>query len=139
MNPTELVKTIYLGDRACNAIVLEGTERRVSVRVDEISRLRPGSSSWDYYNEMNIVNGAIVFTDVTSIQFAPAGPLPNDLINEITVVARSSDDGSLAYEFRIAIDSAEAHTNATEVNITIAAGGMHLEDPSRPGVRITDY
>ena len=85
MRPTELVKTIYLGDRACKSIAIDGWNRRVAMQVDEISRVRSASGNWECYNDENIMDGLIVFTEVGSISFDPPGPIPNDYINDLEI------------------------------------------------------
>jgi len=57
--------------------------KRIVIQVDEISRVRSASGRWEYYNEENIVDGLMVFTDARSIKFDPVGPIPNDYINEL--------------------------------------------------------
>jgi hypothetical protein len=40
MNPAEFLVTIYLGDRGCKGISIDGWNRQVSIQIDEISRIR---------------------------------------------------------------------------------------------------
>ena len=130
---TEFLKTIYLGDRACKSITIDGWGNRVLIQVDEISRVRSASGQWDYYNDENIVDGSLVFTRIKSIQFDPTGPIPNDLINDLE--AEPLPDGY--YRFTLSISSGDGDTPATtEVVIAIVAKGLHLENPATPGVLI---
>jgi hypothetical protein len=130
---TEFLKTIYLGDRACKSITIDGWGNRVLIQVDEISRVRSASGQWDYYNDENIVDGLLVFTRIKSIQFDPTGPIPNDLINDLE--AEPLPDGY--YRFTLSISSGDGDTPATtEVVIAIVAKGLHLENPATPGVLI---
>ncbi len=52
MNIPDFLKTIYLGDRACKSILLDGYENEVKIQIDCISRVR--GETWDYYNEENL-------------------------------------------------------------------------------------
>src|SRR5579864_1807779 len=100
MLPDALLKTIYLGDRACKAIHIEGFAQRVSIQVDEISRIRSSSGLWEYYNEENIVNCFLVFTEVKDISFLPSGPVPNDYISGFKI--ENVDESYYRFELSIA-------------------------------------
>jgi len=50
MHATEFLKAIYLGDRTCRSITLDGWKKRVLTEADEISRVRSESGNWDFYN-----------------------------------------------------------------------------------------
>ncbi len=133
MLATDFLKTIYLGDRACKSITIDGWNSLVLIQVDEISRIRSASGQWDYYNDENIVDGLLVFSRVKSIHFDPTGPIPNDYINDLE--AEFLPDGN--YCFRLSISSGNGENpGTTEIIISIVAQGLHLEDPSVPGVRI---
>jgi len=129
---TDFLKTIYLGDRACKSITLDGWNRKVVIEVDEISRIRSASGQWDFYNEENIVDGRLVISGVRSVHFDPAGPLPNDYISSLE--ASPMADGF--YQFRVSAGSGDETGETTEVLVTIEAKAMHLEDPAAPGVVI---
>ena len=76
VNSEEFLRTIYLGDRACKALLIDSWKQRVAIQVDSISRLRPGSKTWDFYAEGDIDDGWLVFSGVRSLRFEPSGPLP---------------------------------------------------------------
>jgi hypothetical protein len=128
----EFLDTIYLGDRACKAITIDGWGRRVLVQVDEISRVRSASGLWEYYNDENIVDGLIVFSEVRSIVLDPPGPIPNDFINDFEAEILPDD----YYRITLWVSSGDEHFKSTEVSITIEAKRVHLEDPIAPGVAI---
>lgn len=134
MRPTELVKTIYLGDRACKSIAIDGWNRRVAIQVDEISRVRSASGNWECYNDENIMDGLIIFTEVGSISFEPPGPIPNDYIDDLEIEPLPGN----RYRFKLSIRSVTRTGASTEVIVTIDGNGMHLEDPAKPGVEIQD-
>jgi hypothetical protein len=129
---TDFLKTIYLGDRACKSITIDGWNNRVLIEVDEISRIRSESGNWDFYNEENIVDGRLVFSEVRSVLFDPAGPVPNDYISSLE--AKALFDGYYRFEFSAA--SVDQSSKSIEVLVTIEAKSLHLENPSAPGVAI---
>jgi hypothetical protein len=45
---TNFLKSIYLGDRGCKALLLDAWRERVAIQVDTISRTRPGTDIWDF-------------------------------------------------------------------------------------------
>jgi len=136
MKPEEFVRSIYLGDRACKAILIEGWKRRVSIQVDVLSRLKPGTTAWDFYTGGDINDGWIVFSDVQQMCFDPSGPIPNDLFNELTVTPVHAGKESI-YLFQMWIGSVNDTGKTEEVHLRIEARRIHLEDPARPGIEIT--
>lgn len=141
MNPEEFSRTIYLGDRACKSILIDGWNERVSIQVDEISRIRSVSGNWEFYNDENIVDGFIVFTGVESISFDPPGLIPNDYITSSQVKPireQKNKHRQRAYSFEISIGSVNRETVLGEVSVHIVARGIHLADPNRPNVEINE-
>lgn len=134
MKPGQFIETIYLGDRACKKIEIDGWNNIVRIQVNEISRIRDPSGRWNYYNDENIVDGYIVFTDVKSFVFDPPGFIPND---ELELYSVESIDGG-NYRFVVIITSVNQMSEGTNVTITIEAKGIHLEDPQKPGVKICE-
>jgi hypothetical protein len=59
MKPDEFFRTIYLGDRGCKAIVLDGWRDEVKIQIDLISRRR--SKTWDFYSAEDVEDGFLVF------------------------------------------------------------------------------
>jgi hypothetical protein len=132
MLASEFLKTIYLGDRACKSITIDGWNNCVAIKVDEISRVRSESGNWEFYNDENIVDGLLVFSDVRSVLFDPAGPIPNDYISDLS--AEPLPDGHIRFRFSAA--SVDKSARRTEVLVMVEAKRLHLEDPSAPGVVI---
>jgi hypothetical protein len=132
-SPESLLQSIYLGDRACKGISINTWARRVAIQVDVISRLKPGSNAWDFYSDGDIQDGLLVFVDVCSVRFDPSGPLPNDLINSISV---ETIPGGAIRLFEVSIGSIDGAGGTTEVRVLIEATSVHLEDPKRPGLEI---
>jgi hypothetical protein len=138
MTPAELLKTIYLGDRACKGIYIDSWNQKVSVHVDVISRIRSPSGTWDHYTNEDIPDGRLVFTGVTAIQFDPPGPVPNDLINGIQVADMNDlRSGSEIIVFVLSVSAVDRRGTSTEVTLEIRAADLSLEDPRMPGVIIS--
>ncbi len=142
MELDKFLSTVYLGDRWCKAITLDGERKRVCVRVDCISRIRNPSGDWGYYADEDIEEGSLVFDRVTSFGLVPAGPLPNDTIRVREVVrvpvqdeAHNSTD---AWRIVFSLGTWLSNTQPLEIVATIIAESVHLEDPSRPGLKITE-
>ena len=103
-DPIDFVESIYLGDRGLKAIVIDVWRGTVSFKVDLISRLEPGTRSWNYYAGGDIADGMIVLTTVESIQISPPGYIPNDYINsfdvaEIVPEVASKHDATFPLQF----------------------------------------
>ncbi|MEQ8767158.1 MAG: DUF6258 family protein [Planctomycetota bacterium] len=137
MTPINLVKTIYLGDRACQSITLDGQHRKVVIRVDLISRVR--GESWDFYSHEDIPHGQLVFCDVQSVRFDPSGPMPNDLMNDLVVSSVQESAGSKQnYLFSLSIDSVNEKGDRKEVRVEILAADLYLVDPRSPQQEIRE-
>lgn len=132
MNPTELLESVYLGDRACKSILVDGWNAEVKIQVTCISRVR--GKSWDFYTNEDLIDGFLVFEGVKSIAFEPPGIIPNDTINDVCV--EGQDIGTGAYIFDISIDAVDLVGGRTEVKIRIIADSLALEDQTKLGSRI---
>ncbi len=134
MNVIDFLKTIYIGDRGCKSITIDGWNAEIKLQVTSISRVR--STSWDYYSAEDLQDGFIVFEGASSVEFDPPGRIPNDTINAIE--AQEIGGGSAAYLLMISADSVDSVGDRIEVKIRIHASGMALEDPGKPGERIRE-
>src|SRR5215471_17536878 len=133
MNAVDFVRSLYLGDRCCKTIMLDGRNATVRVMVDTISRIRSPSGNWDYYTAEDVVDGVIVFEDVTFVELDNAGAIPNDSINSIE--ARWS---AKQVEVTMSIDCVAADATHHETTLRVRCRGVHLEDPSHPEQRIVE-
>lgn len=139
IRPQDFLRTLYLGDRACKAILLDGWGEQVKVQVNQISRVRSPDGRWNFYSEEDIVDGFIVFSGVSSVVFAPPGPLPMDFISDFVVEPLGEPDSTTGGErflFRMSIGANTQEGRQTEVEVAVTATGIHLEDPARPGAVI---
>jgi hypothetical protein len=133
MNPATLIRSIYLGDRGCMAVVFDKTKRQLRIQVDCISLLRPGTDRWDYYTERDIENGWIVFSGVDTGKIQPENSEPNDFINEVSVEQDADQDGR--YGITMSIGSVDATGHSQEVIMSVKSSCAHLEDAK--GFRLT--
>ena len=131
MDVSAFLKTIYLGDRACKAITLDGWNRSIKLEIDCISRIRSPSGNWDYYTDEDIRNGSLVFRGVRNVLLDNAGFLPNDEI-DIEVVG---EEDSLTV-VQVSMASVDERTEAHRIVLRFACESMHLEDPTRQGLVI---
>ena len=124
MDPAEFIRTIYLGDRACKSIIVDGWAEEVRVQVDCISRVR--GETWNYYREENLVDGFIVFEGVNRIDWDPGGKIPNDAFQSLTVESCEEREGK--YVFSLEISSWDHEAKAFfPVHLKIYANAIALE------------
>ena len=135
----DLAKTLYLGDRACKRIIIDGWRKVLAIEVDKISRIRSPSGQWDFYSDEDIIDGTIVFAEVSSFEFVPPGFVPSDWI-EITAIDQISERSVDGLQFRatLSLGAIDREGNAKEVTLTVCATSLYLEDPKHPGVKIVD-
>ncbi len=138
LKPSDFLRTVYVGDRACKAILIESWKEQVALEVNLLSRIRSPSGKWEYYSAEDIPDGRIVFTGVEAIEFDPPGPLPNDLINEISVKPADTSAETSRWVFEASIGSVAPDGSSTEIIVRVTGTGVHLEDPKRPGVQIRE-
>jgi len=142
MDTQTFAKSVYLGDRACKALHIDTWNRRVTIQIDTISRIRSTSGEWEYYTEEDIEDGLLVFDGVTFFSLSPPGCLPNDWISIVDVESVSEQDGvSLSnpqFRFTLSLGAVTEAGEGQELSLTLVAAGIHIEDPARPGITITD-
>lgn len=138
MDPKEFLQTIYLGDRACKGVLIDSWNHQIAIQIDRISRIRSATGNWDYYADEDIVDGELVFSGAESIILDPPGLLPNDYINSIDATRLNDERHPCRYLFEIRVGYVNKTGESQEVLIHVIATGIHLSDPARPGMRITE-
>lgn len=124
MTPIEFFSSIYLGDRWCKKIVIDGVSREVSLQIDRISRLRGGE--WDYSTADDIADGFLIFQCVTSFSFTPPGLIPNDWI-EIVSISKIGESENFTCEISLGSVCPESKL-ATEITFVVNAKDCCLAD-----------
>ena len=117
-----MIGSIYLGDRGCKRLVIDGWNSIFGVQVNCISRLRKGSTEWNYYTDKDIDDGWLVFSGLKSVQMSPAGPVPNDFL-EIVEACETPIGSSVT----ISIGSVDSEGNTTEVRVEVIAKELSIE------------
>lgn len=133
MDVVAFLKSIYLGDRGCKSLLIDGWSEEVKIQVDCISRVR--ADTWNYYTDEDLTDGFLVFESVKSIYIKPDGAIPNNLINDIRAEPLTGEPAK--YLIVLSVDSVDAQGNRTEAEISILADSMALEAGDKPGERIT--
>ncbi|HWD17720.1 MAG TPA: DUF6258 family protein [Verrucomicrobiae bacterium] len=133
--PQEFAKTLYLGDRACKRLIIDGWLRLIALEMDSVIRIVEGSTSLE--DDEKIENGRLVFEGVTKYELQPQGFLPCDWIDFVDVISiMENGKSSLRAEFAI---GACGETEAIkQISLIIWASSFYLEDPLYPGVKICD-
>jgi hypothetical protein len=124
MNPKEFLATVYLGDRGCKKILIDGWSNKLGLQVNCISRIRDDKpmNSWGYYNDEDVDDGWLVFSGLRSVSFTPSGPVPND---ELEIKDVREVDGD--YVFTISAGSGNEKAEITEVIIEFTAESVSVE------------
>jgi hypothetical protein len=132
MKPDEFLSSVYLGDRACKAIVLDGEKDEVKIQVNLISRRR--SETWNFYSAEDVEDGLLVFEGVDHVSFDPPGRIPNDEIGNIEFLGYDGD----RFTVMIEIGSGDEVNNYGYVRTTIRAKAVAIERPGEEGARIRE-
>jgi hypothetical protein len=132
MKPDDFLNSIYLGDRACKAILLDGWKKEVKIQIDAISRVR--GETWDFYSAEDVVDGFLVFEGVDHISFDPPGNMPNDDFGDIEFL------GFEGGRFTVMLDMGFCDEVGTygSVKTTIRAKAVAIEKPGEESARIRD-
>lgn len=134
MTAEEFVRSLYLGDRACKSITIDGWNAAVRLQVDVISRVRSPSGEWSHYTAEDVADGSIVFEGVTFLELNNASRIPNELINSVQATAASGEEVAVT----VSIDSVAGDASCHETFLSLRCRTVHIEDPARPGLRITE-
>ncbi|WOS61348.1 DUF6258 family protein [Sinorhizobium fredii] len=132
MKPDEFLRTIYLGDRGCKAVVLDGWNDEVKIQIDLISRKR--SETWNFYSAEDVEDGFLVFEGVDHVSFDPPGRIPNDEIGAIEFLGSEGDRFTVAIELGHCDEAGKYVT----VKTTIRAKAVAIEKPGEEGARIRE-
>lgn len=122
---TKFLKSLYLGDRYCKGIEIDSFAGEIKIRINRISRILDGATSWNYYTDQDIENGSIVFKGIRSFYWdSVLGGLPNESVYLIDVVEETDALATV----KIVIGSIDDDANASEVVIKFSFEECYLED-----------
>jgi len=74
---------IYLGDRAIKKIEFYLWTKQIRIQVNLISRIAYGTTEWNFYDNEDLEDGYLVFSDVSFFNITPNGSIPDDYIISI--------------------------------------------------------
>jgi hypothetical protein len=129
MTPVEFFKSVYLGDRWCKRLELDGEREELRIAVDLISRVR--GENWDFYSAEDIEDGFLVFEGVRRATLEPSGLLPNAWIEPLEV----TDCGNGEHKFCFSLGSVDHSAKSTEIVLTIVATSMAVQDKAGSRIR----
>lgn len=124
MNIEQFMRTVYLGDRFLKEIVIDSYNKEIKLKINLISRIRNSDGIWNYYNDENIQDGYIVFSDVQRFALEPEGAIPNDEINDW----ECNEIGDGIYEVSFNVGSYNSENQYRETKIRLHAKQICLED-----------
>jgi hypothetical protein len=124
MNPIELLKTIYLGDRAIEKIIIDGYNQKIAIQCDCISSLPHGQSTWDFYDKEDIEHGFLVFSCARTIKISPIGAIANDYISSVNIAPSNNEQ---LFTALISVGGYDPQANRCEVIIEIEFTKLSLE------------
>ena len=133
MSVQNFLKTIYLGDRFCTKIVIDGLNNQFELHVNQISRIRSASGEWNFYANEDIKNGILVIAGVTKIVFDESGLIPNDQIYDV----RADRIDDTLYQFVIETSHVDSKAQTHDLVVKVLGETAYLIDPTKPNVKIT--
>lgn len=131
MNPEQFLKTVYLGDRACQSIILEGGKKEIKIKVDCISRVR--GPKWNFYADEDIQEGFLIFENVQSFKFEPSGFLPNDWIEPVS--ATSLNEDGTRWSIVLSLGSINSKGGSQDVLLHLVAEAISIENAEGTRIR----
>ncbi|WP_291581518.1 DUF6258 family protein [Clostridium sp. UBA6640] len=134
MNLEKFLETIYVGDRFVKSIIIDSQRKEIKIQINLISRIRSDDGMWNFYNDENIKDGLIVFTDVETFSFNPQGIIPNDELYDWKIRKMFEDESQ--YEIELYMGSYNKYGECQEVKLKLKAKGVYLEDPLNPEIKI---
>ncbi|KKQ49982.1 MAG: hypothetical protein US69_C0001G0010 [candidate division TM6 bacterium GW2011_GWF2_38_10] len=132
MNTIDFLKTLYLGDRYCTKMVINGIDNNFEIHINCISRIRDILGKWNFYTTEDIENGIIVIDGVKKIIFDQSGLLPNDEIYDIYAKQISHN----LYEFTIEASHVDDNSMTHDLTIKVIGESVYLIDPKKPTMKI---
>ena len=80
VDAAEFIKTLYIKERTIEALELDVTHSRLTLKIDRLSRIRSADGDWDFYTAEDIEHCRIIFAGCTCFELATAGRIPRELV-----------------------------------------------------------
>ena len=132
VDAADFIKTLYIQERIIEAIELDVTHSRVTLKIDRLSRIRSADGDWDFYTDEDIEHCSIVFAGCTVFELASAGRIPREItgISKLCKLDRK--------KYHIEIDASQYDFNLHDVadnKIKITFTEIYLEDDNGNVIR----
>lgn len=125
MDPQSYLSQLYFGDEALKGILVDSWSDIVKVKISRLTLLEAGKQPFDC--KMTVEEPWLVFENANSIKFEPSGLIPNDFIEDISVV--SYDETSSQYTFSIRTGRTPDFGGGGPINVLITARRVTVEHP----------
>ena len=122
MDIVDFLGTVYLGDRMCSAISIDGVSSEIRLHIDLISRVR--GTEWNFYSDEDVSNGAMVFEGVRSFSLGPERCLPPNAWIEVVSATRLNADLNKVV---ISLGNVGSNAVSTELVLTLECQAMSIE------------
>lgn len=124
---SKLLNSLYLGDRYCEKV--EISDKKIIFQINCISRLKPGTNTWNYYTDEDIEHGCLVFDEVKEYRLTSDLPFNED-IYEITVLDKEDD----IYTFLVQGSNLSDDLISTDIEMTIHAKKFYIYNPNNNSI-----
>lgn len=118
---------LYLGDRYCENV--EILNKKITFQFNCISRLKPGTSEWNFYNDENVEDGCLVFDEVKEYQVSSELPFNEDIYD---VRVESKEKG--VYTFVVEGSNFSNDLVSTDIKMIIKAKKVYIYNPNNNSI-----
>lgn len=119
---SNFLNSLYLGDRYCEKV--EITDKKIIFQINCISRVKPGTTTWNYYTDEDIEHGCLVFDEIKECN-SKSELIINEDIYEISVLDKCDD----IYTFLIQGSNFSDNLISTDIEMTIQAKKFYIYNP----------
>ena len=117
----KFLRSIYLGDRYCEKIEIK--DDKISFQINCISRVKKGTTRWNYYSDEDIEHGYLVFDEV--VGFSSNSELVINADIEVDVVEKKDD----IYSFIVYGCNVSDKAISTDIELQIKAKKFYIFNP----------
>lgn len=120
---SNFLNSLYFGDRFCEKV--EISDKKIVFQINCISKLKSGSTTWNYYSNEDIEHGCLVFDEIKEYH-STSELIINEDIYEISVLDKSDD----VYTFLIQGSNFSDNLMSTDIEMTIQAKKFYIYNPN---------